>query len=224
MDLRKPFRSIARRSAALLRDRGVRVPVALLTQKEPFVRGVSEMLGPEDVVLDIGAHTGLCSVEFAHRARKVYAFEPHPEIFRELQHNTRNYRNIEVFEAAISDETGTAQLFFEPPGRRHAFQGSTLKRGKTNITYENAHEVKTISLADFVMGLDAPVRLAKMDIEGAEFDVIAALLETQAVHRIEKLWVETHEDRIPSLVPQRAAVEARIAELGVGHRFDFDWP
>ena len=42
--------------------------------------------------------------------------------------------------------------------------------------------------------------------------------------RIGKVWVETHEDRIPALKVDRERVEARIEALGLTEKFDFTWP
>ncbi|MEL6100628.1 MAG: FkbM family methyltransferase [Pseudomonadota bacterium] len=224
MGLRRPFRKLSAYFGNKLRDRGVRVPRFMLIRKEPFLRGVADTLTKDDVVIDLGAHIGAASVEFAHNAAKVYAFEPHPEIFEQLRHAVRNYPNIEPINAAISTKAGKAKLFFEPPKDKKQFEGSTLIEGKSNVSYDNAFEVDTVSLADFVQGLGKRVRMIKMDIEGAEYRVISGLLETEAVHLIDKIWVEPHEDRIPELKAERAAVEKRIAELDLTDKFDFNWP
>lgn len=208
----------------LARDGGWRMPRAILRREDLFVRGVADTLRRDDVVLDLGAHVGMVSQEFAHRAGKVYAFEPHPDTFRALCHNTRNYRRIEPVNKAVSDRTGSARLFFDAAAEGKFTEGSTLVTDKQNVSYENGAEVETIRLADFVLSLDRPVRLVKMDIEGAEYRVIADLIETDAIGRIGTVFVETHEDRIPALRPERARVEARIAALGLADRFDFGWP
>ncbi|MCK0167021.1 FkbM family methyltransferase [Jannaschia sp. S6380] len=217
MGLKRTLRRIAR-------DRGWRMPRAILRQEDLFVRGVADTLTRADVVLDLGAHIGQVSQEFAQRAGRVYAFEPHPETYRALCHNTRNYPRIETMNKAVSDETGTARLFFDDAAEGKFTEGSTLVTDKANVTYETGAEVETIRLADFVTGLGKRVRLVKMDIEGAEYRVIADLVETPAIGQIDKIYVETHEDRIPALRPERDRVEARIAALGLQDRFDFNWP
>ncbi|MEM9798567.1 MAG: FkbM family methyltransferase [Pseudomonadota bacterium] len=224
MGLRRRWRRFKTDLGHGLRARGIRVPDALLMKDEPFVRKVAGTLSSDDVVIDLGAHLGVASIEFAHEAAKVYAFEPHPEIFQRLQRAVAKYPKIEPVNAAVSDENGTAQLFFERPESGKIFDGSTLQTGKSNVSYENAFDVKTVRLADFVEGLGREVRLIKMDIEGAEYRVLADLIESPAIHKIGTVYVEDHCDRIPGLAEERAKVEARIAELGLQNRFDFTWP
>ena len=159
-----------------MRERGYRVPTMLLPESDLFVRSVANTLAREDTVIDLGAHVGTVSREFAHRAGKVYAFEPHPETFSRLTHNVRNYPRVEPINAAVFDSAGSAQLFHEPTGTAKFTEGATLVEGKSNVGYDKAFEVETVRLSDFVLGLGGPVRLIKMDIEGAEYRVIEDLI------------------------------------------------
>ncbi|MEL6519684.1 MAG: FkbM family methyltransferase [Pseudomonadota bacterium] len=208
-----------------LRDWGFRVPDALLKDDEPFMRRVAQTLKKTDTVLDLGAHIGICSIEFAHHAGKVFAVEPHPENYGELVRNTRAYRNISPLNVAVSDQTGTTKLYFEAPDKKgRNFEGATLMSDKSNISYERAFDVKSVTLADLIQDAGSDVALIKMDIEGAEYRVIEALIETPAVAKVGKVFVEDHCDRIPGLADHRARVEARIDALGLRDRFDFTWP
>lgn len=94
---------------------------------------------------------------------------------------------------------------------------------KSNVKDRQGTDVKIVRLSDFILSLDQPVTMIKMDIEGAEYRVIADLLESPAMDLIGKVWAEPHEDRIPGLAEDRARIEARIAELGYGEKFSFDW-
>jgi len=207
-----------------LRIAGLRIPDMLLRDDEAFMRRVARTLTREDVVLDLGAHIGAASIEFSHFAGKVYAFEPHPEIFKTLARNTARYPRIEVQQTAVSDATGRAQLYFERPKGDKLFEGSTLISSKENLSYAHAFSVDTVSLSDVIRGLDADIALIKMDVEGAEYRILSAFLETPEIHRVRKVYVEDHCDRVPGLADERAAVEVRAKDLGVLDRLDFTWP
>ncbi len=215
------LRSFLRRQVS---DLGLPVPGALLGDDARFVRGVAESLDRSDVVIDLGAHVGIASIEFAHRAGAVHAFEPHPATFAQLAHNVRHYPRIHPVNAAVSDRAGRAALYSRPTAGGQLDEGATLMKHKVGVIYDSAVEVEIVRLSDFVLGLGGPVALVKMDIEGAEYRVIADLIETPAMAQIRQVRVECHVDRIAGLSAARAAVEARIAALGLTNRFDFTWP
>lgn len=64
-----------------------------------------KFISPDDVVLDIGASIGSFTLFMAKRAAHVYAFEPIPQIYEFLQHNTRKHRNVSCLPWALSDRS-----------------------------------------------------------------------------------------------------------------------
>lgn len=209
-----------------MRDYGLRVPVSLLREDEPFVRGVANRLTRKDTVLDIGAFRGMASTEFAQRAGRVFAYEPHPLLFAELLRNTRHYKRITAIDKAVATSTGTATFHLRPRSDGSPSDGSTLVGNKSNVDYDAVERVsvETVSLADAVRATGGPVRLVKMDVEGSEYEILSAFVESDAVTEVGLVYVEDHCDRVPGLADQRARVEARIAALGLQDRFDFGWP
>lgn len=204
---------------------GLRIPSALLTKDEAFVRKASKHLIRKDVVIDLGAHVGMAATQFAHRAGRVYAFEPHPRIFQELAQAAKNYPRIIPINAAAAASDGHAQLFSDDDPRpwKHT-EGSTLAEGKSNLTYSQSFDVETIDLARFIRELDTPVRMIKMDVEGFEYNLINALLDGDVMERIDMVHVEDHCDRVLGLAAERDKTLRRISDDGLSHKFDFEWP
>jgi len=202
---------------------GIKPPAILLDDGETFARNVASRLSSTDVVIDLGAHVGVMSMEFARHAGKVYAFEPHPSAFKQLKKNTARMKNVVPINKAVSVETGTAQLFSVPTRYGRVTEGSSLSVDKTNISKDHVFEVETVSLAQFIESLDSEVKLIKMDIEGAEYDIIESLLDSNVIHKIGIVYVEDHCDRIPGLSTKRDASLARIRAMGVEEKFDFTW-
>ncbi len=215
------LRNILRRA---LRDRGIQVPDRYLKDDEPYMRRVARTLTRDDVVIDLGAHLGIASIEFSHYAGEIHAFEPHPDIFPRLRRNVRNYPRITPVNRAVSPEGGPMMLFFETHADGRPFEGSSLVQEKDNLSYDNGVVVQTVKLSDYVAGLAKPVAVIKVDVEGAEYRVLGELIETPAMARVGKVFVECHVGRVPGLDAERAAFEKRIAELGIADRFDFTWP
>jgi len=208
-----------------LSKRGFRVPAAFLNKDQRFFRNTAQSLSRSDVVIDLGAHIGLASVEFSHTAGHVYAFEPISEIFTQLKRNVAPYQRITPIHKAASDKTGSATIFFDPavkPGRHK--QGATLAEGKSNVSYETSQQVDTVNIADFIRELDTDIKMIKMDIEGFEYRVINALLDGDVMDRIGIVNVEDHCDRIEGLAAERDATLKKIEAAGYNKKFDFTWP
>ena len=156
--------------------------------------------------------------------KKVYAFEPNPLNFAELKRRTRNYSNIETFEQAVSHETGTVRLYFEEPKPGYFYEGATIVTGKSNVTYKQHFDVETTAISDLLAEIDSDRIVIKMDIEGAEYIVLDALLESGDLSRITKIYVECHVDRIPKLAEPKKRVLEKARALGVTDKLDFTWP
>jgi FkbM family methyltransferase len=221
MEIALGLRNALRR---IYRSQGWILPDWLLKEDEPYMRAVAARLGQGDVVIDLGAHVGAASIEFARRAGTVYAFEPHPETFSELKRRTRRFDNIHPMMKAVSDKTGIARLFYEPMVEGAFHEGASLVSDKDNLSYDNAVEVETVRLADFIDSLGKRVRLIKVDVEGAEYKVLSDLIESAAMAQVDEVHVECHVGRVAGLEAERAAFEARLAALGLTERFHLDWP
>jgi hypothetical protein len=61
-----------------------------------------------------------------------------------------------------------------------------------------------------------------MDIEGAEVPVIEKLIETGAIERVENVFVETHEKRIPALAERTRRLRNRLENMN-RINCNFDW-
>jgi FkbM family methyltransferase len=117
-------------------------------------------------VLDIGAWIGPTTLYLAHKARKVIAFEPDPVARNTLSENIsrNNLENVQVVEACVSTEDGKANLgVVKEPGSPE----SSMLSSKNEWTVD-AISFNTI----FEKYVEREPVFAKIDIEGAEFDLI----------------------------------------------------
>ena len=170
---------------ALLRLQGTRLPAYfslrdklsyLLHGLEPsLVKVATGILRPGDTVVDIGANVGFLTRTFASLVGKsgmVWAFEPDPTTFECLLYNTRTLPQVSAYQVAISDQIGDMTLYLHPTsGMSNSLVNAW--RGSSNITV-------TTSTLDALMtrSISAPVRLIKIDVEGAELLVLYGMQET----------------------------------------------
>lgn len=154
------------------------------------------------VLIDCGASNGSALGElesqfgpFTH----VWAIEPNPDNARLI---SRDDPRIEIVEAAVSTSYGNSKLYLSDQ-----FDGSTLYPEKIsgNIRRDRFIEISTIDFADWLHRTveSADRVVCKMDIEGAEFDVLEHLLRTKQIQCIDLLLVEWHVSRFPDRWPRR---------------------
>jgi FkbM family methyltransferase len=176
---------------------------------------------PGDVVIDCGAHIGDITQSFLDRGAVVHAFEPHPEAFARLSSRFKNEAKVHCYNQAVSREVGQLKLYLTPEDdSMGSVQASSLMAEKDNISTDRYVEVEAIRLADFLAGL-GHVRFLKMDIEGAEYDVLPDMIDAGAHKKIDYIVVETHE-RSMGLKAKHAALQAQIAQNHIAN-IDLNW-
>ncbi len=137
---------------------------------------VWERLRPGETFVDVGANLGYYSLlasTLVGDTGKVIAVEASPTNAAQLQRNlalNRN-RNVRVVQAAASDRVGTLSLYRGPPGR----PGQSGVIAGEGLEYEC--EVPAAPLCEILTPSEiSTARIIKIDVEGAEWSVIAGLI------------------------------------------------
>ena len=152
--------------------------------------------------IDLGANVGVYTRKMALEAKRVIAFEPDPWACAELRANVADLDNVKIENAAAGASENTVLLYrhsrFENKPASYS-QSSSIIADKRHITEQDAVEVRQIDFIRYIEGLDEEVGVLKIDIEGAEVDLLESLLERPDIlKRIDHIFVETHEKRIPA--------------------------
>jgi FkbM family methyltransferase len=148
---------------------------------EPETRAQwGSLVTPLDIVVDVGAYTGVYSIASALMGCKVMAIEPHPINYRRLINNAAlNDVSIEAWRLAASDEDTTRILCSQkPPGELNdiaALRAVDVQHGEHGIPVFT----KALDQLDF----KGHVCLIKIDVEGHEVEVLMGARETIGVHK-----------------------------------------
>jgi FkbM family methyltransferase len=182
-------------------------------------------LGPGDLGVDCGANVGDMTQVLAMGGATVHAFEPNPHAFAVLERRFRGWQSVVCHNAAAGCRNGRAALYLHENSASNEVlwsNGSSLLSEKPNVSHDRSVDVDVVDLADFLLGLGREVRVLKMDIEGAEVEVLTHLLATGTLERVREAFIETHEKKIPALAGATQALRSRLANHP--HcRVHFDW-
>jgi FkbM family methyltransferase len=167
-----------------------------------------ETLGPGDTVIDLGANVGTVTRRLAATGAHVHAFEPDPDTFAALAQAVGAMPNVTLHEAAAGARADRLTLHRSPrldANPRKYSQSASLVH---DLGGAGGVSVEVVDFPAFISALDRDVALVKIDIEGAEWDLLDALRASPALDRIDALFVETHERHdYPRLRPRLDALQ-----------------
>lgn len=135
----------------------------LLNMAEPKqLQLITDISKGKKVVFDIGANVGLYSLALSLHAKKVFSFEPVPRNVAYLYHNLRLNKVNNVFIAPCAIGSKSKLTLFE--------EGTNTATGK--VSEEGIQPVFVVALDDFCSTFKVLPELLKIDIEGAEYDLL----------------------------------------------------
>ena len=136
-------------------------------QWEPVSRYFFRSIAKEcDLILDIGAYTGVYSLETAisNPNSTVHSFEPNPEIFKILRKNievNKLEKRVKLYQIALAQQMGTAKLFLQKNAPTSMATLNTMQSEYLEVP------IKTLDSINFTKCID----LIKVDVEGFESEV-----------------------------------------------------
>lgn len=139
-------------------------------------------LDENSLVIDLGAHMG------EHFATRIYsryscnikAYEPHPTTFAALQESFKYTPKIKTHGYALSDRDGLLQL-----------HGSNLVSSLTESIDGEINAVKVVKASKEFKNI-SHINLLKINIEGAEFNILPDLYENYGLEKIDHIQVQFH--------------------------------
>lgn len=150
--------------------------------------------GPQDVILDVGAHIGSFSYAVLRRGvGTVWSCEPDAANFSLLRHNLGPFQpRVHLLPHAVwrSDQAAGHLHFHNPGDQRNTGEGRVS-------AHTTSQRVSAIPFDDLVARATEDgrrIRLLKIDCEGAEWPI---LLTSRMLHKIDGICGEYHLDACP---------------------------
>lgn len=143
------------------------------------------LLRPDDVFIDVGANVGVFTLIMARRLSNgtVHAFEPSRYHFEKLRSNLllNQFNNVRVHQLALSNRRHQSKLHF-PPSNGLLSNTGMASQFQFERTFSRTEEIECVSLDEYAASHGiAHIDLMKIDVEGAEMDVLAGAI--RSIHR-----------------------------------------
>ncbi len=168
-----------------------------------------DIISPGSVVLDCGANVGRFSLEMIRRFGCLcYAIEAAPDTFIKIPTTT----NLHRYNFALCATNKLITMSIDADTTRSSIKANLKKNSTVTVQGRLLGEFLTRELAG------RTVDIIKMDIEGAEIEVIASL-DDDVIKRVGQWTIEFHDFISMMSVSDVERCVGRIAELGFRELF-----
>ena len=169
-----PFTTLPRFDAATLPElRRIAVP------EPPAVTFYRELVGPGDLVVDVGANLGNRSEVFLALGARVVAVEPQAPLAAHLRATLGTDERLTLLECGLGSQEGTAELFVSDAHTITSMSRDWIEATKASGRFSEHRwdEVRVVPVTtlDRVVADHGVPAFVKIDVEGFEHEVLSGL-------------------------------------------------
>lgn len=145
----------------------------------------------DDICVDVGANLGIYTKFFLNELKgtgTVYSIELFPQTFKELSVEISHWPNLRMFNCAASDKDGMVKYYRGSDSSTNNIIGHDMNFSKN----KEAGEIQSMKL-DTILADEPHIRMIKIDVEGAEIQVLKGMSETFG--KTDFIFLECHLDK-----------------------------
>jgi len=169
-------------------------------------------LNEKSIVFDVGSYKG----EFAEKiyqkyGSKLYCFEPIKTFCRIIE--SRN-RDFQVYNFGLGGSTRSQEIYM-------------MDNATSIFNYEKTEEYRTIKIRDIDevitdLGIDQ-IDLMKINIEGAEYELLNRIIEKDIVSKISNIQIQFHLF-VDNAIGEREKIQEKLQKTHkITYNYDFIW-
>lgn len=131
-----------------------------------IIDNIRNTLKKDSIILDIGSNIGQHSLLLSPYCKKIFAFEPIPQVYNEFKNSIKanKYKNINLQNIAIGDKKESKSIFFN---QKNTGSSTFLDQNLGHKTIQ-----VNIDKLENVLPLNQKFDVVKIDVEGYEAIVI----------------------------------------------------
>jgi FkbM family methyltransferase len=168
-------------------------------------------------IIDCGSNIGMSILyfKFVYPDAEIIAFEPSEDAFARLAENIEinNLSGVQVHQVALAAGEGTAVFYYDPDNL-----GSLLMSTDPKRMAKARRMVETVRLSTYVT---RSVDLLKIDVEGAELQILRELQSSGKLSSISEMVIEYHH-HIDSSVDDFSTILRLLEENDFGYQIACD--
>lgn len=170
-------------------------------------------LSADSIVFDIGAFEGSWSSDiFSMYTCQIYAFEPVKQFYEALIKKFAKNSKIKIYPFGLSGKSYQAEISVA------AESSSVFKAGFVK------ESIRLVDIAQFIndQGI-SHIDLMKINIEGAEYDLLDRLIDANLISSIDNLQIQFH-DFVPDAELKVKKLREQLAKTHqLTYQYDFVW-
>lgn len=177
--------------------------------KGDLIHRLNYNLNQDSVYVDVGAYIG----DFAKKIHdkfgcKIYCFEPVNKYFQQISKTFDGISNAEYYNIGLGNQNQNMDINIE---------------GDASSLHKSGNQTETIiirNIVDVFRKLSiSNIDLIKINIEGAEYDLLDHSIETGLTNNIKNIQVQFH-DFFPDSTERRNSIRQKLKET---HKLTYDY-
>lgn len=166
-------------------------------------------LNENSIVFDIGGYEGKFADEIFNEYKcTIYVFEPVDKFYKSICERFKDNSKIKVFNFGLSDKDGEMMISISDDA------------SSIHTDASNKESIKLKSINDFISENKVQhVDLMKINIEGGEFQVLPALINSNFVKNIDNLQIQFH-NFISNAIQMRDDIRKKLSQT---HELTYDY-
>lgn len=139
------------------------------------------------IIIDAGANVGITTLYYhwLYPKSEIHSFEPNSNYLTATLHDSLPlWAQVKIIPCALSNSNGKI-TFYE--------NGAVGVSSIYGVAESQKRLVQCIKLSDYIkMNISNRIDMLKMDIEGAEYNVLVDLHQSKVIQRVDKIVMEYH--------------------------------